>query len=1189
MSESRAFLFFRSGQSEAGESASRILAGRDRLGGKGASLHAMAALGYRVPPGFTIPAEWSMRWHEGGGECGELREHLRQAVARFEEITGRRLGAAGSLRVAVRSGASESMPGMMDTVLDVGSYEAIERAVDQVFRSYWSARAVGYRREKGIARLGGTAVTVQEMCPADFAGVAFTIEPASGRDRVVIEAVAGLGDSLVSGAITPDRYWLERPGLEVVERVPAGARALLDGEQLRAVASCALELESRLGQPSGQPLDVEWALRDGEVWLLQARPIPRAAAADPEVRALLTREARHLSTLSAGGTALFARHNLDETLSHPTPMSWDLHRRFFRGRQGFLGLYEDLGFQPSPRVVEEGFLALIGGRVYANTDRAAEIFYGSTLLGWDHEAVRRDPSLIDEPPRDWNHGALSLSGVLRALRVTLRSAWRQRRLRALSSRSFEKRSLPEWTSWVDKEGNCDLSQLAAAELLRVLEGRIGRVFGRFPRDALLVSYLAGMAYAELEDFLERRLGSPAGGEAARTLSSSIERDLSVQQNLDLARVARGDLARDVFLERWGHRAAGEMELSRPRWREEPAAIEKLARALESATGEFETRLEARRLELRDEEARVVGILTRDGGTAAVDEFRQRLKSARALIPWRENWKQHWMRGLALVRQGLVALDGRLGLDGQVFWLDFDELRRIVAAGGAMEASLRNAVRQRHDAARVASSLSLPAVLGAEDLGRIERGETEPLETVAWSSGQDLEGTPIAAGRGAGRAWICDSPGPECPFPPPFVLVCSSTDPGWTPILARASGLIVERGGVLSHGAIVCRDFGVPAVVVPGATRRFHAGKAVRVDGDRGLVKRGVENVETVREDDVARAEPRVPPEPWVPPVRSRLPGRVALGLVTAVVASLVIVGVPAIGDAFRPAARFACDWTMDVGATPFAAIAWAAALGAALATRAGTFVVDRAQLRAMRHRIAWYRKELSRLVTRGGEKGTERAAARLVRRCRKASMERTLELMRPIGWSFLPFVLAYLWVSERFPAEPLRPGTEFEVRATFLPVRDSPLRYARLDVDEPSRVRLLDEPWKKLTPNPDHPERGPYTVVWMAEARSEGSVRLAVTARRERLEETILVTERRLFATKGITCGDGEIASLTVDYPPLHVELPGAIYRTANALSKWITSGSELDPRDLAGGPLATFLVLAVVFACFFQRCSGIR
>ncbi len=197
-------------------------------------------------------------------------------------------------------------------------------------------------------------------------------------------------------------------------------------------------------------------------------------------------------------------------------MSWDLHRRFFRGRHGFLGLYRDLGFHPSDRVVEEGFLALIGGHVYCDTDRAAEIFYGSDLIGWSHEAVTRDPSLIDEPPRDWKR-TLSLPKLLRVLVVALRSARRGRRLRALFPRSFEARTLPAWTSWVDGEGARDLSRLSATELFRILETRVERTFGRFPRKALLLSYLAGVAHAELEELLERRLGSPAGRKAARML------------------------------------------------------------------------------------------------------------------------------------------------------------------------------------------------------------------------------------------------------------------------------------------------------------------------------------------------------------------------------------------------------------------------------------------------------------------------------------------------------------------------------------------------------------------------------------------------------------------------------------------------------------------------------------------------
>src|SRR5688572_12511873 len=423
-------LFFHQGHSDTAPGpapgAAAILAGRDRLGGKGASLHALAALGFRVPAGFTIPVPWCEAYHAEGRLPAGLHDALAGALGRLEDRTGKRLGAG--LRLAVRSGAAESMPGMLDTVLGVDSPGLLESAVSRVFDSWRSERAEAYRREKGVTGLGGTAVTVQEMCPAEAAGVAFTVDPRTGTGSVLlVEAVRGLGESLVSGAVTPDRVLLSRPGLEIEAMEPAGERPAIDAETARAIACEAVRVEECFGFP----VDVEWAVAGGEVHLLQARAI-RAGRDRELAREVLLGDASRLVDGLDGAqrsAALFVRYNLDETLSHPTPMTWDLLRTLFRGPAGLLGLYRDLGFRPSKRVLERGFLALVGGRLHAECGLAAEVFFGSDILGHDAEAVRRDPSLLDAPPSVWASGGATPAKLLRVLRCSYAHRRRLERLR----------------------------------------------------------------------------------------------------------------------------------------------------------------------------------------------------------------------------------------------------------------------------------------------------------------------------------------------------------------------------------------------------------------------------------------------------------------------------------------------------------------------------------------------------------------------------------------------------------------------------------------------------------------------------------------------------------------------------------------------------------------------------------------
>jgi pyruvate, water dikinase len=273
-----------------------------RAGGKGASLARMTALGLPVPPGFVVPADALA----AAVDADELRLVLPDA-ARAQAIVARaqpppEVGEAyealgGDPAVAVRSSAcaedseAASYAGQQETYLHVRGARAVLERVRDCWASFFSERAIFYRERKGSLDDLGMAVVVQRMVRADVAGVLFTCDPVHGRrDRMVVEAVLGLGEAAVSGRLTPDHYVLTRDG--AVKRakiarqpfaiVPAegdgteerelgeeGGAQKLDDEQLRELARIGDDLERRLGGPQ----DIEWALEGGSIYVLQARPV----------------------------------------------------------------------------------------------------------------------------------------------------------------------------------------------------------------------------------------------------------------------------------------------------------------------------------------------------------------------------------------------------------------------------------------------------------------------------------------------------------------------------------------------------------------------------------------------------------------------------------------------------------------------------------------------------------------------------------------------------------------------------------------------------------------------------------------------------------------------------------------------------------------------------------------------------
>jgi len=283
-----------------------------RAGGKGSSLARMAALGLPVPPGFVVPAQaLADALPDGGAELRRLAEaqdaEAAQALVmtveldpalREDVLSAYAALGPGDVPVAVRSSAcaedseAASFAGQQETFLHVRAGDQVRARIRDCWASFFSERALFYRSQKGSLADLGMAVVVQRMVRADVAGVLFTCDPVRGRrDRMVVEAVIGLGEAAVSGAVTPDHYVLKRDGrvrkAQVHEQPYAivaneaggvaerplspdegGARKAGD-ELLAKLARLGDELEQRIGVPQ----DIEWAVQDGELYVLQARPV----------------------------------------------------------------------------------------------------------------------------------------------------------------------------------------------------------------------------------------------------------------------------------------------------------------------------------------------------------------------------------------------------------------------------------------------------------------------------------------------------------------------------------------------------------------------------------------------------------------------------------------------------------------------------------------------------------------------------------------------------------------------------------------------------------------------------------------------------------------------------------------------------------------------------------------------------
>lgn len=886
---------------------------RRLLGGKGASLKAMTRAGLRVPPGFTITTDTCAEYLSAGGVFpGGLEECIAENLRRLERETGRQFGRGSKpLLVSVRSGAARSMPGMMDTLLNVGLHPQLagDLGDDHRFWSLWiqfvlqfvktldgveanafdeillgrpasravsdallaacqekigrtvptqpepilreciaavmdswnNPRAIDYRRRNDIRGLNGTAVNVQMMWPSEVSGIVFTQDPtALEQGRMVIEASLGLGEAVVSGDVSPDRYLVprDRPTdytVEVGEKatvfsalgaeLPAHQpeQACLADEQVAEL----VELSLRVEQHFGHPVDIEWGLAGGELALLQSRAI-RGLDIAADVEPGRREEIERLRQIAGNSRKVWVAHNLGETLTAPTPLTWDIIRAFMTGAGGFGRLYQTLGYRPSEAIREHGFLELICGRIYADPDRLSELFWDGMPMVYDLDALIEDRSLLDGAPTRFapeRADSRFLLNLPRNLASIFRSWRRMRKLARGAGERFEEQVLPPFMQWVRDERQADLTQLDDGQLLQRLGDRRRRVLDEFAPESLLPGFFGGMALAKAVALLEQIAGPSEGPALAGELTLALEGDITFQQDAMLYDVARGEATLEEFLDRFGHRCLGEMELRNPRWREDDSYLRKLVSRFTRDDARDPRRLHAANAARRREADDDLGRKLADwGGSSFEREIREHLRAARSLLPYRESGKHYLMMGYELIRLAIEEIARRSALGQDVYFLRIGELSAALAGGDGL-AEVAAARRIRHASARKLHPADVIDSQQLESLGR-------PPEV---SAAENMPATCLASGVADGPARIVRDPAAADDLGSGYVLVCPSTDPGWTPLFVNAAALVVERGGTLSHGAIVARDFGIPAVSLPDATRLISHGQLLRVDGSEGMV------------------------------------------------------------------------------------------------------------------------------------------------------------------------------------------------------------------------------------------------------------------------------------------------------------------------------------------------------------------
>ena len=864
-------------------------------GGKGANLARLTRAGFHVPPGFIISTDAYRAFVGANGLAEAIAASIQglaaDDVAQLDDASAsiRAAFSAGNVAtatesairaaysemngapVAVRSSATQedlpdlSFAGQQDTYLNIAGADGLLKAVVNCWSSLWTARAIGYRMRNAINQHeGALAVVVQEMVQSEVSGVLFTANPLTGLlSESVIDATFGLGEALVSGQVEPDHFVVNSfdgvitgktlgtkkistrsktgGGVESVTE-KAGARQTLTDGEIQQLAALGRQVQNEYGAPQ----DIEWAFAGSQLYLLQARTITSLFPV-PEV--------------SFDPLIIWFSFGAVQGLVGPvTPLGRDAIQNVAAGAGRMFGLRlkpdEFRLFAPAGERIWVKISDLmrnpIGSHVFSGALRFIEPSVGQILR-----------SLATDPRLGVGKGRLKLSSLWRLARffnpVLARLAVNMARPERGRARFDAKIEAYLATAQIvpaaDRFGRL-------ANLVAFLRERVGNalafllpefipVFGPSMGALTLLNKIAGdnrtLALEVTRSLpnnvtteMDLALWKTATAIRADAESASVFRATGAQALAQeylsgrLPPAAQTGLAQ--FMDQYGMRGVGEIDFGQPRWREDPTPVMNTLQSylqIEPDSGPDASFARGEQAAQAAIERLAAEARRQHGGWLKEKLVRAAARRIRLLMGARESPKFFAVRSMGIARSALLDVGeefvaaGTLDRPDDLVFMQLSELESLsqnepqdwrALIAGRRAAYQRELRRRQAPRVLVSDGRAFYEGLGAE---------TDTADAIT--------GSPVSPGVVEGIVHVVLDPR-GAQLAPGEILVCPGTDPAWTPLFMVASGLITEVGGMMTHGSVVAREYGIPAVVgVHQATIRLKDGQRIRLDGTEGKI------------------------------------------------------------------------------------------------------------------------------------------------------------------------------------------------------------------------------------------------------------------------------------------------------------------------------------------------------------------
>jgi pyruvate,water dikinase len=777
--------------------------------------------------------------------------------------------------VAVRSSATaEDLPdlsfaGQQDTFLQVVGEEAFLQAVVNCWSSLWTARAIGYRARNNITHDEiALAVIVQLMVSSEVSGVLFTANPLSGkRSEMVIDATLGLGEALVSGQVEPDHYVVQAADGRILKKTLGGKALAMHGQagggtitisenaaEQQALSDEAISKLAALGRDVqalfGSPQDVEWAWASDTLWLLQSRPVtslyPLIEGIDPDTQPV---------------KVMFSFGAVQGLLEPMTPLGQDNIRAIFAGAARLFGF--DL------TVESQAVMFSAGERLFGDLTSLLRHPIGRrAILGFmkfiEPGSANVIGALIEDPRLQASGCWFKFDTAKRVGRFLIPVVTQYLRAMHHPDHMRLKFQAEAEALVFDFSQRVKIVE-SLADRIALYEAAIAEVFPYLlPRFVPMIG--AGMASLNILN----RLSVGAGWDNALAVTRGLPNNVTTEMDLALWATAveiqadpdsracfeveggpalaqmylAGQLptvaqtAVATFLQQYGMRGIGEIDLGRRRWQEDPTQIMQVlgsylqikdpAMAPDAVFRRSQQEAEEKIAEL--ERAVRHGLF----GRLRAKIVRVAARRVRALSGLREMPKFTIIRLMGTVRESLLDSgqelvdSGVLSRADDLFFLRLGEIRQLAA--GEQDDWCAMAAKSHLAIERENRRRQIPRIL-------LSDGQAFYGGKISGEPGvdADLQGSPVSPGvvEGIVRV-VLDPMGVQ--LQPGEILVCPGTDPAWTPLFRSAGGLVMEVGGLMTHGSVVAREYGIPAVVgVYQATTRLHSGERISIDGNSGKI------------------------------------------------------------------------------------------------------------------------------------------------------------------------------------------------------------------------------------------------------------------------------------------------------------------------------------------------------------------